>query len=84
VITLRLRFFAALREALGDGETLTLASPATVADVRAQLVARGGEYARLLDGRRAVRAALDHAVCEGASTIEHDAELAFFPPVTGG
>ncbi|MEO8299848.1 MAG: MoaD/ThiS family protein [Burkholderiales bacterium] len=80
----QLRFFASLREALGPGEALLLTQPATVGEVRDALIARGGAYAEVLAHGRAVRAALNHSVCADSTTIQSDAELAFFPPVTGG
>lgn len=81
---LQVRFFASLREALGSGETMVLAPPATVGDVRDALIARGGAYAEVLARGRAVRAALNHSVCAESMPIQADGELAFFPPVTGG
>ena len=84
VIRLRLCYFASLREAFGDGEELVLTGADTVAAVRARLADRGGDFARLLAADRAVRAALNQQLCSDATLIDADAELAFFPPVTGG
>ncbi|MDP4299412.1 MoaD/ThiS family protein [Leptothrix discophora] len=81
---IQLRYFAALREALGPGETLELAAPATVAQVRDLLIARGGAHASALARGRAVRAALDQAMVTEAVELSDGVELAFFPPVTGG
>jgi molybdopterin synthase sulfur carrier subunit len=79
-----LRFFASLREALGASETLTLPAPTTVAQVRELLLARGEPYATALAPGRAVRCAINQTVCAGDQAVEEGAELAFFPPVTGG
>jgi len=80
----RLRFFASLREALGDGETIDIAPGSTLGQVRAGLIARGGEHARLLARGRAVRCALDQVMADESTAVPEDAEIAFFPPVTGG
>jgi len=81
---LRLRFFASLREALGPGETLEVAPGTTLGQLRDALVARGGEHARLLGRGRAVRAALDQVMADEDAALHDGAEVAFFPPVTGG
>lgn len=83
--TVHLRFFASLREALGPGETLTLPDAApTVATLRAALRARGGAHAELLDAHRAVRCAVDQVMAPETAPLRDGAEVAFFPPVTGG
>ena len=83
---IQLLFFAALRERLGvSQETLHLPSDAlTVAAVRRSLVARGGPWAEALAEGRSVRVALDHKLVEHDAPLHEGAELAFFPPVTGG
>ncbi len=83
-LQIRLRYFASLREALGQGEALAVAPGATVASVRDQLIARGGEYATRLARGRAVRCAVNQALAEESTALAEGAELAFFPPVTGG
>jgi molybdopterin synthase sulfur carrier subunit len=81
---IRLRYFASLREALGPGETLELAPGATVAQARDALIARGGQHAQVLARGRALRCALDRQMADEDQPLHDDAELAFFPPVTGG
>ena len=83
-MNITLRYFAALREALGPGEALVLPDGATVAMARDALLARGGEHARLLARERAVRCALDRQLVDEQAALHDGAELAFFPPVTGG
>ncbi|HMN76905.1 MAG TPA: MoaD/ThiS family protein [Burkholderiaceae bacterium] len=82
--TIRVRYFAALREALGAGESLQLAADATVAQARDALIARSPLHAELLARGRAVRTALDQTLCDESAPVGDGAELAFFPPVTGG
>lgn len=78
------RYFASLREALGPGETVELPAPATLGALRDALMARGGRHAEVLDRRRAVRCALNQVMADEAATVADGAEVAFFPPVTGG
>jgi molybdopterin synthase sulfur carrier subunit len=52
--------------------------------LRDQLVARSEPHARALARRRAVRCALDQTMADDATPLHDGAELAFFPPVTGG
>ena len=82
--TVHLRFFASLREALGPGGPMDVPDGATVADVRRLLQARDAAHAEALADGRAVRCALDQALCDGGAQVRDGAELAFFPPVTGG
>lgn len=81
---LTIRYFAALREVLGPQETLDVAEGATVADVRAALVARSRPHAELLARHRPVRCALNQTMASETTPVTDGAELAFFPPVTGG
>ncbi len=81
---IEIRFFAAIREALGTS-SLTLESRArTVGELRDELIARGGPWAEALARGRAVRASLDQAMVDEQVALHERAEVAFFPPVTGG
>ena len=81
---LTIRYFASIREALGATETIEVPAGTTVGSVRDVLIARGGRHAEVLARGRALRCALNQALCVEPALIEADAELAFFPPVTGG
>ncbi|MEY4754181.1 MAG: hypothetical protein RJA44_1856 [Pseudomonadota bacterium] len=81
---IQLRYFASLREALGASESLDVPAASTVGAVRDLLIARGGLHAELLARGRAVRAALNQQMCGEDAALSDGAELAFFPPVTGG
>jgi molybdopterin synthase sulfur carrier subunit len=78
------RYFASIREALGAGESLDVASGATVGSVRDMLIARGAAHAAALARGRALRCALNQALCDESAEVADGAEVAFFPPVTGG
>jgi sulfur-carrier protein len=80
----RVRFFAALREALGSAEDVELQPGQTLGDLRNLLLARGGHYATLLARGRAVRMALNQVMTDETAMVPDGAEVAFFPPVTGG
>ena len=81
-----LKYFASVREAVGTGqETLDLPEGmATVGAVRALLVARGGMWAESLGHGRVLRMACNQVMCGPETPVAEGAEVAFFPPVTGG
>nr|WP_315431037.1 MoaD/ThiS family protein [uncultured Albidiferax sp.] len=81
---LTVKYFASIREALGTGQEAVETSAASVKDLRTELVARGGAYAVSLAPGRAVRAALNQVMVDGQAVLVDGAEVAFFPPVTGG
>ena len=80
----QVRYFASLREALGAAETVDVPDGSTVGQLRDALIARGAAHALALARGRAVRAALDQVLCGDTAPLRDGAELAFFPPVTGG
>lgn len=77
-------YFASIREALGQGREVIETDTPTVQALRDELVARGGAYASSLAPGRAVRAALNQVMVDGQAVLVEGAEVAFFPPVTGG
>jgi molybdopterin synthase sulfur carrier subunit len=85
-LSVRLVYLARLREAFGSaGESLELAADrCTVEALLASLRARGGAFATELDGRRAVRVAVNHVLARSGDEIRDGDEVALFPPVTGG
>lgn len=78
------RYFASIREALGQGGETLDTPAATLGALRQELLARGGAYAEVLAPGRAVRMALNQELSEEAAPLPEGAEVAFFPPVTGG
>ena len=79
-----LRYFASIREALGASELIEIAPGSSVGTVRDALIARGGAHASALARGKALRSALDQVLCDESAVVAEGAELAFFPPVTGG
>ena len=79
-----LRYFASIREAIGaSGETLDTGAT-TLAALRDELIARGGAHAEALARGRPVRVSLNQTMSDESATLSEGAEVAFFPPVTGG
>ena len=81
---LTVRYFASIRERLGASEVIEVAAGSTVGAVRDALIARDGAHAAALARSRALRSALDQVLCSEDAVVGEGAELAFFPPVTGG
>ncbi len=78
------RYFASIREAIGQGSERVETSAATLAALRDELIARGGAYTESLARGRAVRVALNQVMSDESAALADGAEVAFFPPVTGG
>jgi molybdopterin synthase sulfur carrier subunit len=80
------KFFASLRETLKTSQELldVPVGVTTVADLRHHLRARGDLWAEVLAEGKAIRMALNHEMVDGGVALVDQAEVAFFPPVTGG
>ena len=78
------RYFASLREALGPGEAVEVPEGASLGDLRDRLISSSERHAAVLARDRAVRCALDQAMSPEEAVLHDGAEVAFFPPVTGG
>lgn len=81
---IQLRYFASIREAIGTGSETVETAAATLAALRNELIARGGAHAEALARGRAVRVSLNQTMADESATLADGAEVAFFPPVTGG
>jgi len=84
VKTIQVRYFASIREALGTGHEAVHTGAATLGALRDELIARGGAHAASLARGRAVRMAQGQVLCAEDAPLADGAEVAFFPPVTGG
>jgi sulfur-carrier protein len=83
---LELRFFASIREALGvSQESIVIPeSVKTIADLRTFLAERGNPWAEVLAQGQTLRCALNQQMVDTSTPLKENAEVAFFPPVTGG
>ena len=81
---LTVRYFASIREALGQGTEALATEAVTLGALRDELIARGGAYAAALARGKAVRMALDQVMSDDAAPLREGCEVALFPPVTGG
>ena len=84
-MTVKVLFFAGLREALGTGsESLDLPGGiATVGALRDLLAARGEPWSALATTKN-LRVALNQQMVGLDASLKAGDEVAFFPPVTGG
>ena len=85
-----IKLFSALREALGESEfQLDLydiseaSAPVDVEAIKKQLSQRGADWKEALNQPNLVHA-LNHKVVFTDAVVTEGAELAFFPPMTGG
>lgn len=83
-MTLRILYFARLRERFGVVEETLDFAGATAADLLAELQARGGAWAEELAAGRAFRMAVNQDIVALDAALPDGAEVAIFPPVTGG
>ena len=83
---LRVLYFAALRERVGrSAETVDVPGDVSrVGELRHWLAARGEPWATAFAETRRVRAAVDQVMARAETPLREGAEVAFFPPVTGG
>ncbi|MBX3609817.1 MAG: MoaD/ThiS family protein [Hydrogenophaga sp.] len=82
--TIQLRYFASIREAIGNSAERIHTTAPTLGALRDELIARGGAHAEALARGRAVRVSLNQTMAEESAALTDGAEVGFFPPVTGG
>lgn len=78
------KYFASIREAVGQGSEQVDTTAASLQALRDELIARGGDYADSLARGKTVRVALNQVMSDEAALLADGSEVAFFPPVTGG
>lgn len=79
-----IKYFASIREAIGAPAEVRETPAANLAALRDELIAQGGAHAQVLARGRAVRMALNQVMSDESAALVEGAEVAFFPPVTGG
>ena len=80
----QIKYFASVRETLGRSSETWETSAVTLGDLRLALIQRDALENHPLALGRAVRIALNQVMCEESEELTEGAEVAFFPPVTGG
>ena len=78
------KYFASIRETIGAGSEQHDTQALSLAALRDELIALGGGHAESLARGKAVRMALNQVMCDESAGLGEGAEVAFFPPVTGG
>jgi sulfur-carrier protein len=83
---LTILYFARLREAVGRPreQVDTPRSVVTLGQLRDWLAGRGEPWHDAFERIVPIRAAVDHVLCGDEAPLHDGAEVAFFPPVTGG
>ena len=83
---LTILYFAALRERIGRAreDCEVPAEVGTVGALRDWLVTRGTPWSEAFADAPRVRAAVNQAMARAETALHDGAEVAFFPPVTGG
>ncbi|MSQ65132.1 MAG: molybdopterin converting factor subunit 1 [Limnohabitans sp.] len=81
---IHLRYFASVREHIGLSQETVETEATDLNSLRQDLISRGEAYAAALASGKAIRMAMNQVVSDGSTLLQADAEIAFFPPVTGG
>ena len=79
-----IKYFASIREAIGEGSELRETSAITLGALRDELLASSPVHAASLARGMAVRMAVNQVMSDESAPLSEGCEVAFFPPVTGG
>lgn len=80
----QLKYFASIREAMSTSGEAWQTECTTLAALRDELAARDHAGAPAFARGRPVRIAQNQVMCAETAAVQDGAEIAFFPPVTGG
>ncbi len=78
------RYFAWLRERIGERSEQIETNATTVADLIEELRTRSEAHALAFSDMASVRVALDQELTDMDAPLGNTREVAFFPPMTGG
>jgi molybdopterin synthase sulfur carrier subunit len=78
------KYFASIRESLGQGSEQRETNATTLADLRNELLSLSPTHALALARSKPVRMALNQVMSDESAPLREGCEVAFFPPVTGG
>ena len=79
-----IKYFASIREAIGQGGEVRDTTATTLAALRDELLAATPAHAASLARGRSVRMAVNQVMSDETALLSDGCEVAFFPPVTGG
>ena len=79
-----IKYFASIRETLGQASEVRETTAVTLAALRDELLAASPLHASSLARGKSVRMALNQIMSEESAMLTDGCEVAFFPPVTGG
>ena len=79
-----IKYFASIREALGQGSESRETTATTLSGLRDELLAASPVHASSLARGKAVRMALNQVMSDESAVLSDGCEVTFFPPVTGG
>ena len=77
-------YFASLREQLGTSHETFKTEAKTVGELLNELCERGAQWRESLCDNPHLQMAVDQTVAHRDTSLHDGAEVAFFPPVTGG
>lgn len=83
-MTVTVRYFAWLRERVGEPAEAVETGAATVAELVEDLRGRDERYRLAFADLSAVRVAVDQELADMGAALAGVREVAFFPPMTGG
>lgn len=82
-----IKYFASVREAIGQGSETRETSAPTLGVLRDELLANSSSHAQALARGKAIRMSLNQVMCDESAALGETSEaceVGFFPPVTGG
>jgi sulfur-carrier protein len=79
-----IKYFASIREAIGQGSETRDTAATTLAGLRDELLGVSAAHAQSLARGKSVRMALNQVMSDESALLSEGCEVAFFPPVTGG
>jgi molybdopterin synthase sulfur carrier subunit len=78
------KYFASIRETIGQGSETLDTQASTLGALRDELISLSEPHAQSLARGKTLRMALNQVMADETATLVEGAEIAFFPPVTGG
>jgi sulfur-carrier protein len=84
LMKITVKYFASIREAIGQGSELRETSAINLSALRDELLAASPAHAAGLTRGKSIRMALNQVMSDESVALTDGCEVAFFPPVTGG